>query len=480
MSNMRHFSALMLLQRTVHNLRAWIVLLVLVVFKNISNPKLLVLGLLIFLLLAVAQAYYHWLSYRFVLNEKHLLMHYGFIFKHQIDIPYERIQAVHREVWFLFKPFKVAKLTIETAGSRSGKDDVVLEAVPEFIYRELEKKRNHGAELPAAKASVQTTLYQVSVNDLFVFTFTDLNLVSVLLAMLGIYSEAGSLAFQKWVETRLNEIVAGGILMIALLILLILFILFIVVLTRNFLRYFRFFVWRTDDHLIIERGLFTRRRVSIPIQRIQALQLRQSLLRRLLGLQTVEVILAAGQGDNKKEDVNDNTFYLLPIIRDKEVWQMLQKLLPEWQPTALVPNSKKSHWFLFARFRLLALLILGAAAIYFFNLVWGIIVIGLLALFVAISFWTADIQTAALDKNSLHTVTVAGISRIETLCPFNKIQSVKLKTTYYLERYQWGHFEHFVKAGRIRRRIKLRYLDLAECTRLKQRVLAGRTTLKND
>ncbi len=43
-----------------------------------------------------------------------------------------------------------------------------------------------------------------------------------------------------------------------------------------------------------------------------------------------------------------------------------------------------------------------------------------------------------------------------------------------------GHFEHFVKAGRIRRRIKLRYLDLAECTRLKQRVLAGRTTLKND
>nr|WP_054756110.1 PH domain-containing protein [Liquorilactobacillus satsumensis] len=139
MSNMRHFSALMLLQRTVHNLRAWIVLLVLVVFKNISNPKLLVLGLLIFLLLAVAQAYYHWLSYRFVLNEKHLLMHYGFIFKHQIDIPYERIQAVHREVWFLFKPFKVAKLTIETAGSRGGKDDVVLEAVPEFIYRELEK-----------------------------------------------------------------------------------------------------------------------------------------------------------------------------------------------------------------------------------------------------------------------------------------------------------------------------------------------------
>ncbi|GAJ27097.1 hypothetical protein JCM15457_2059 [Liquorilactobacillus sucicola DSM 21376 = JCM 15457] len=480
MSKMQHFSWLMLLQRTVHNLRSWIFLLILVIFKNISNIKLLVLSVSIFTLLAISEAFYRWLSYRFSLDEKGLLVHYGFIFKHQLDIPYERIQAVHREVWFLFKPFNVAKLTIETAGSSSGKNDVVLEAVPEAIYRELEKGRTYGAQMAAEKEAPPLPLYQVSLNDLLVFTFTNVNFISMLLAACGIYSEVGNLAAKKWLETQVSEIIAGGVLMIAILVLFVLIASFLIVLVGNLLRYFHFFVWRTHEHLVIERGLFTRRRVSIPVYRIQALQLRQSLLRSLLGLQAVEVILAAGQNSNQKEDVKDDTFYLLPIIRDKEVWQVLQTLLPEWKVAAAAAGTEKSHWFLFTRFRLLALMVFCPTLIYFFNFWWSLALACIMLFFISISLWSAHIQTVALDNALLHTVTVAGISRVETLCPLNKIQALKIKTSYYLEQHQLGHFVCLVKAGRASRHINLRYLALSNCFSLKKEVLEKHSIMKEN
>jgi putative membrane protein len=76
-----------------------------------------------------------------------------------------------------------------------------------------------------------------------------------------------------------------------------------------------FTVRRDNDRLIVTRGLFERRRSSVPLRRVQAVMIEENLIRRLLGFSSLSLVVAgfAGSQEEQKE-----TRMLLPIApRDK-------------------------------------------------------------------------------------------------------------------------------------------------------------------
>ncbi len=62
------------------------------------------------------------------------------------------------------------------------------------------------------------------------------------------------------------------------------------------LRYYRFRWWRAGDHLHFESGLFTRRRMDIPVRKLQLVQINEPILRRAMGFATLLLETAAAPG----------------------------------------------------------------------------------------------------------------------------------------------------------------------------------------
>ncbi len=79
----------------------------------------------------------------------------------------------------------------------------------------------------------------------------------------------------------------------------------------------------TDETLGVRRGLFTEHRDTVPYRRIQAVQVEENLVRRLLGLGAVRVVVAgrAGGGGNEGTDL------LLPIGKRNELYQIARDVV---------------------------------------------------------------------------------------------------------------------------------------------------------
>ncbi len=103
------------------------------------------------------------------------------------------------------------------------------------------------------------------------------------------------------------------------------------------LRYVRFQAGRDGELLHLTSGLFTRRRVFIARSKITALELRQTLAMRVLGVYTA-VITAAGYG----RDAGARPV-LVPAARPKELCRQLEQLLPGY-PLGAPALSPVGRW----------------------------------------------------------------------------------------------------------------------------------------
>ncbi len=107
----------------------------------------------------------------------------------------------------------------------------------------------------------------------------------------------------------------------------------------NFLRYVGFYATVREAQLHLVSGLFTRRDVLIDRDKITALELRQTLLMRLLGLHTA-VITAAGYG----RDIGARPV-LIPAADPRTLCEGLERLLPGYPlKTGRIRAARGAWW----------------------------------------------------------------------------------------------------------------------------------------
>lgn len=90
------------------------------------------------------------------------------------------------------------------------------------------------------------------------------------------------------------------------------------------LRFAGFGVWKRGEELFIVRGLVERRKVTLPIRRIQAVRVTQELIWKPFGLAAVHVV-CAGYGTEKGEST-----LLLPLVPLRHTQALLQRLCPDF------------------------------------------------------------------------------------------------------------------------------------------------------
>ena len=474
--------------------------------KNDAHPASFMAGFIgAFLLLTAIPAVLNQFTFKLKVSAEQIQIKKGILNRQELDIPYSRMQSVKEKQWFFFAPFNLTQITIETAAGDTGQAEVELVAVPVALAKLIDERRKaaiagvsvasepnvaptmddasdgesiandgplnsvnaqtHHVEAEAmtdtetvsettqvvpstkpqpvaAAPSTAKPVYQISIKQIILFSLTDLTMmltVFVFLEFLDRYFDD----FFRTILSDADGLVKGSIVVLISVVALILLFIAICSFVKSFYKYNQFQVFKTAEDLTIELGLLARNRIIIPISKIQGIEIKQSLLRKIFKLSSVKLILATGNNDD-----DNKTVYLLPIINDGEVLTVLQELLPAWQFQAMSyqKNAHPKVWY-FIRWRLIFGAVASVAAFYF-SWIAGIVVVLGLILILGAGIWESRVQGyQILDEHHLSVQSVAVITRTQSFLARSKIQALQRRTSMWLTKKKLSSLTMTVKAG---------------------------------
>lgn len=267
--------------------------------------------------------YFRWLFTWFRFEKNNVCLISGIFVNKEIIIPYKNISAVTAEHSFFLRPFKAAKVSVDTCAGSFGTSDMSL-----LIRREDLKMLRR--KLPEVhKEGKKTFEFKPKWFTIVFFSFVFSNSLSGIVYLSTFLFQSGRI-IKDLLETELVEFIklANGVsAKLALKIPPAAIILgFLVIITwlfsfaANILRYAGFIMKKDKNILKIKMGTLTKRIYHIVPDKINYVDLRQSLIMKLFKTSTVN-ISCSGYGNQKNE-----LPVLLPILTRQQANRALDLL----------------------------------------------------------------------------------------------------------------------------------------------------------
>lgn len=510
MSEKRHFHPLAIVISLFESIKSMFFIFLIIIFRSGLDHWYGwgACGGLLLILLGFALVRYFFEYYE--ISPEKVVIYKGIFRKSETDIPYERIQTIKQRQWFFFQPFQVTQVLIETAGGSSEKAEASLPAVSEEVLQLIENFRRREqltatdtclepltetindledsreeeltvglsaetssstSELPLKSignpSKAPEYIYTITNQQIFLFGITDISILAAAFALLAFAQE---FIPEEWLDkaadASVNLIQAGWIIALALT-LVVLLVIIVISLVKNFMQYYNFKVSRNGNTLTIESGLLERRVQKIPLEKLQGIRIKQQLLRRILRLSSVELILAGGQ--EKEGESGSKDLYFLPIVSDRELYRVLDFLLPEWDfdEPQIRFVSRGKLWY-FWRWLLLIGSIGSIAGFLIHPIAGGIWTLLILLVLLGRAL---DCRFQGYQIQSAHRIcfqNFAFITKTLTFVERPKIQAFTEKSSIWLYKKQIGHVVIDVKEGTADLSLSLQFIDYPAVTDIKQ------------
>lgn len=416
-------------------------------FQELDSYKwLLWTGIaVLFFIFFVVPSFVSWYRYRYWVEAGELKIEHGIIVKHHRYIRKERIQSINRSANVLHRMTGLEKMAIETAGG-TGQAEAELSAVTVAESKRLESALYKGTgNLPVEEdaqedlaSEVETeqaspdARWQLSKGDLLIAGMTS-GKIGVVLAILGtIYSQVNKVIPEDVYSGVSERLVAASISFLVALVVLIAFIAWLLAVIGTVLRYAGFTVTRQGDELQIVAGLLERRRLTLPLHRIQAIRMVDGILRQPFGFVTVYVESAGGSGDDKE----GSSIVLSPLLRRKEVASFLANFAPGYPtdaPLTPVPKRALRRYLLriLVPMAIIAAVVMTLGAFWFWP--WGALALLLLPLAFILGYghyrgaaWATTDRFRILRYRNLNRTTV--------IVPRRNIQTRTMSQSWFQKR----------------------------------------------
>lgn len=280
------------------------------------NASLLFWGLGLLALVLVVSAVLTWLRFRYRLKDGRVLVRKGVIKREELDIEYDRIQNINIRQPFYMRPFGLAVLGIDTAGS-SGKEvqlvgvqhALALDIRSTIVAAVQEPFSEAGPEQLLAEESTPGLLLELSRRDVLIYGLTANFMLWVALAMGAVFGGgeaveptlqwlAAKVQLDHLIEVTRQEGGTLGVLLAFLgAVLAVLILLPLLSMLGALFRYDGFRLEVNDETYRKSSGLLTRFDESIKRHKIQAVVWKQNFMARLLGRVNLQLRQAsAGEG----------------------------------------------------------------------------------------------------------------------------------------------------------------------------------------
>ena len=394
------------------------------------------LGFLAVSTVLFAVAEYLALQYQVTMDE--LILDSGVLGRRHRVIPLSRVQNLELRQSTLQRAFGVAQLRVDTAG-RDTEDPVALvlgHAEAQRLRAELLRRRISTPDAQADATISRDLLARLSARDLVLAGVTANEAGVVAAVLIGV----GEAVYQLPLgipRIRLDPrvLIADLPLLSALLlgvgILLVLFGLALLLsIGGALLGYWDFVLERVEGELRKSYGAFDRREVTVPLARVQALRIEESLLRRPLGLASLK-IETAGAAPGKAGRGGAEAF--LPLVRVREISRLAAAIFDgfDYGGLAFLPADPYARRRAFFRYTALLLALTAGMA------VWrGPAAFWLLSLLV-LAYMAAQGHYRALGYAHVpgYIVARSGFwTRITWVVPEDKVQTAHLTETFFQRR----------------------------------------------
>jgi putative membrane protein len=334
----------------LRNIRGWIVPLGVVIVSQgmrggVANLVSLAITLTVFVLAMVASLV-EWLNYRYRLTDREIIIKHGIIARQERVIPYERIQSVDLSEAPLERLFQVVRLHIQTgAGGRQDaeaelkairRDDAT--ALRSTILTARQRLRGGAAAsaieptpesptapVPVAAAGEGELVRAFSTRDLLIAGATS-GRIGAAAAIVGAALQFGENLVPDSVWRRVpwdgvadaaTSVQVVGVLVVGFAI-----VAWLLSIASTALTFGGFAIHRLDDQIQVQYGLLDRKRTTVPVARIQAIRVDESLLRQPFGFAELR-FESAGFGG-----VAGESGILFPLIPRREINAFLEAVAP--------------------------------------------------------------------------------------------------------------------------------------------------------
>lgn len=350
----------------------------------------------------VVVAVWHYFTYRYGFVGRALVIRSGLLERNLRLIPFDRVQNVTLHQNLLHRLVGVAELRLESAGG-VGETEARMQVLPLAQAHALEAlvrgdvpgsdPATTAAEAGETAVTAQPERWlQLPTSELVRLGLISNRGMLVVAAALGLLSQAGDTGMQQisseieqlgrdslalaegWQPDPLAWALGGFALLLALFALLRLLSVALAI-----LQFHDFQLWAGARELRIERGLLSRLRSHLPKRRIQAYSLRESLLHRWFGRQSLRIDRASIEAQGDSPSMRD----LVPLATPARMSAILDRLLPAdaWPPHAWQALHPRAWWRVFV---LPALGVLAGTAMLVVwrgpEMMWALLLLPLLAL----------------------------------------------------------------------------------------------------
>ncbi|CAM3217164.1 PH domain-containing protein [Filibacter tadaridae] len=415
-----------------------------------------------------------WKRFEYWFEDDELRIEYGLFVKKKRYIPFDRIQSLDYTEGILHRPLKLVKVKVETAGSSSlKKSEAELTAITkeaaqiiehEIAAAKMTKKAvslEEGTVVEGIEAEEQSqvkSIFTMSVKDLLILATTSGG-IGIILSGAGIFlSQFAEMIPFEWMYEEVSGFIKFGLLFVAIAVFFGFFVVWLLSVGMTFLSYYGFSVSLDQQDIVITRGLLEKKRMTVPLNRVQSIRVIENPFRQIFGYAAVAIDSAGGGG---AEGAKINLF---PLVRKKDINGPLKEIFPDLilvEPTRKLPARSRRFYY---RIDFLWMVpAIGAMAYFFFP--YGLLSLLIVPVIIFYGLWQHRSGAYELSGNQL-TLRFRGFSLQTAFLMRKRIQSMEVKQNYFHKRRQVASVTAAIKSGIGTFRAQVLHMEEAEAERI--------------
>lgn len=298
-----------------------------------------------FIILSIIYMIIAWMMTTYEFKDETAHLYTGVFKKSHRSIPLYRIQNVRRNVPFYFKLFQITSLTLETGMSQesgslhfkalSNKEaDRIEQLLSEVKLSTREEEVEEYDENTSAKLTEhifeeinpkQIIHFNPTKKEVFKASFLSFSFLAIIpLAITGYFKIEDVIDIEDQL-TGIYSLITSSWISIFITVILSLIAICIFGIVYTYLRYGKYEIASDETNIYITSGVLNEKSFSVRKERVQAIQINQPFLKKILGLAEVKLISASS---NLGESSEVSSLY--PFLPVKRAYSILEEILPQF------------------------------------------------------------------------------------------------------------------------------------------------------
>lgn len=428
---------------------------------------------------------------RFWIEDGKFIYKTGIFVLKEKELTINRIQSIDITEPIFLRIFGVCKLDIQTPADGLSIEGIKLSQAEEIrrsVYKEkvTEKEEskivldedikteildeNVGTVEKTEQATVNasedemTLIHKMTMKELFIMAMTSGGLGIFIAGFFTFLTTFNIDTFvTNYIEENFQKLITSMLVFTIVIALALIIFGYIIGTVILLIRYYDYKVFEDNEDLIVTYGLLEKKRVTVNINRVQNIIIKDNILRRMFGFKSLYVTI---MGDTD-EELSDGKVMIVPLIKTKFLFDIVTKFFPNYEIKTPVEFVKKRAYRRFFTVRSIFFLVIYAVLVYFSHeyfipiAFWMITIIGAIIFILQIisAIYSAKHTGYTINGDEINLMETSFFARSHYAIKSEKINTIEWYNNPFTRRAQLGTVSVITAGGALDSVVTLKHLE---------------------